>query len=82
MANPGPAERAALVEQLSTWLRSMVGDEGNEIDFRLERGMLHTFDDDLEQPAVAPNGTFTLIVRVNGGARDSAGFRDPEADPV
>ncbi len=72
MARLSAAERRQLIDQLSRWLRLAVEDEGNDIEFQVERGLERGFADDLESVLIRPNGTSTLTVRINGGARATA----------
>jgi hypothetical protein len=72
MARLNRAERQRVIEQLSGWLRLVVEDEGNDIQFQVDRGLERAFADDLESMLIRPNGTSTLIVRINGGARATA----------
>ncbi len=80
MGRLSPAERRFVVAQLSGWLHRFVEDEENEIEFHIERGMEGTVADDLESMNVRPNGTSTLIVRINGGARMTPSAEGPATD--
>ena len=72
MARLSAAERRRVIEHLSGWLRQVVEDEGNDVEFRVEHGLERDFADDLETILIRPNGTYTLTVRINGGARATA----------
>ncbi len=61
--------RQFLIESLSAWLREKIGDERNAVEFELASGVEAAFGDDLMEPELAQNGTATLTIRINGGAR-------------
>lgn len=69
MSDLDSTQRSFLIESLSAWLREKIGDERNRVDFELASGVEAAFGDDLMQPELAQNGTATLTVRINGGAR-------------
>ncbi len=81
MGRLSPAERRIVVAQLSGWLHRFVEDEENEVEFQIERGMERAVTDDLESLKVRPNGTSTLIVRINGGARTTPSSEEEAAGP-
>lgn len=81
MARLSPAERRLVVEQLSGWLRQVVEGEDNDVDFHIERGMERASADDLESMKIRPNGTATLVVRINGGARETPSAEERAAEP-
>ncbi len=80
MGRLSAAERRLVVAQLSGWLHRFVEDEENEVEFHIERGMEGTIADDLESMKVRPNGTSTLIVRINGGARMTPSAEEHASD--
>ncbi len=80
MGGTSSAQRRLVVEQLSGWLHRFVEDEANEVEFHIERGLDRAVAEDLESMNVRPNGTSTLIVRINGGARPTLSTDDP-AEP-
>ncbi len=69
MARLSAAERRRVLEHLSGWLRQVVEDERNDVEFQVEHGLERGVADDLETTLIRPNGTYTLTVRINGGAR-------------
>ncbi len=83
MARLSPAQRRIVVEQLSGWLRRVLEDETNDVDFHVEQGMDRAIAEDLETMEIRPNGRSTLIVHINGGARsipaEEQGPARPEA---
>ncbi len=66
---PMDAERQLLVDTLSAWIRENVGDERNQVELQLLNGVEADYRDDLVEPSVGRNGTVTLTIRINGGAR-------------
>ena len=76
MANMSRADREAVVEQLSRWLRGRVLDPANDVAFALRSGRHGEIGDELGPPIPEPNGTWTLVVRINGGARDTGALAD------
>ncbi len=70
------AQRRVLAEQLVAWVRERVQDEGNEVDFTVENGIDLLVADDLESARPVPNGSATLVVRINGGARHTSALED------
>ncbi len=70
------AQRRVLAEQLAAWVRERVQDEANEVDFTVENGIDLLVGDDLESARPVPNGSATLVVRINGGARQTRGLGD------
>ena len=69
MADLDARQRSFLIDSLSVWLREKIGDEHNRVEFELASGVEAAFGDDLMHPELAQNGTATLTVRINGGAR-------------
>ncbi len=76
MPSLSASQRRFLIESLSSWLREKIGDEANEVDFEMSAGVEAQFGDDLMQPQLAQNGTATLTVRINGGARHTQALAD------
>ncbi len=69
MSHLDPERRDFLIESLSAWLRETIGDATNDVDFELLTGVVAEYGEDLMKPDLAKNGTATLTVRINGGAR-------------
>lgn len=69
MARLSEAQRRLVAEQLTAWIRDRIEDQANDVDFAVETGMHLAVEDDLESTRPAPNGSATLVVRINGGAR-------------
>ncbi len=76
MARLSEAQRRLVAEQLTAWIRERIEDEANDVDFAVETGMHLAVEDDLESARPAPNGSATLVVRINGGARRTRGMGD------
>ncbi len=70
------SERERLVEQLSQGLRGRVLDPANDVAFALRSGRHGEIGEDLGAPIPSPNGTWTLVVEINGGARDTGALAD------
>ncbi len=73
------AQRRVVAEQLAAWIRERVEDESNDVDFAVENGIHLMLEDDLETTRPVPNGSATLVVRINGGARHTRGIEDEAA---
>ncbi len=69
MTDMTPAERQSLSESLARWLREKIHDERNDVEYELLTGVTADFTEDLLEPQIAQNGTATLTIRINGGAR-------------
>ncbi len=69
MADMTPVERQSLAESLTRWLREKIHDERNDVEYELLAGVTADFTEDLLEPQIAQNGTATLTIRINGGAR-------------
>ncbi len=78
MADLSTTQRHFIIESLSAWLRDKIADERNQVDFELASGVAAIFGDNLMQPELAQNGTATLTVRINGGARHTQALEDGE----
>jgi len=76
MAVLSKAQRELVVEQLSAWMVARVLDQSNDVEFALTSGLHGEMGDDLEPPTPMPNGTWTLVVRINGGAQHTGSFTD------
>ena len=76
MARLTRTQRRIVIEQLTAWIEEVVGDESNDVDFAVENGMHLALAADLETTRPIPNGSATLVVRVNGGARQTRGVGD------
>ncbi len=76
MGNLSRAQRESLVEQLSRWLHGRVLDPENDVVCALSSGRHGEIGDDLAPPIPTPNGTWTLVVEINGGARDTGALAD------
>ncbi len=71
MARFSRAQRRALAEQLAAWMRERVQDESTDVEFTVEHGFHVEVGDDLESAHPRPNGTATLVLRINGGAQNT-----------
>ncbi len=80
MARLSAAQRRLLAEQLAQWIHERVEDERNDVEFALEHGIHLAIADDLESSWPAPNGSATLVVRINGGARQTRDTGDERHD--
>ncbi len=80
MARLSEAQRRLVADQLAAWIRARVEDEGNDVDFAVENGMHLVVEDDLESWRPTPNGSATLVVRINGGARHTEGSGEEARD--
>ncbi len=69
MADMTPAERQALAASLTRWLHQKIRDQGNDVEYELSAGVTADYTEDLLEPQVSQNGSATLTVRINGGAR-------------
>ncbi len=69
MADLTPAQRRSLIDALATWLNQKIGDERNNVEVDIATGVTADFAEDLLSPELAQNGTATLTIRINGGAR-------------
>ncbi len=69
MPDMTPAERQALAAALTTWLHDKIRDQANEVVYELNTGITADYTEDLVEPQIAQNGSATLTVRINGGAR-------------
>lgn len=70
------AQRRMISERLTQWIHEQICDERNDVEFSVDQGMHLAFGDDLENARPRPNGSATLTVRINGGARNTEGFTD------
>ncbi len=69
MAEMTPAERQSLADALTKWLSEKIRDERNDVECELLAGVRADFTEDLLEPELSQNGTATLTIRINGGAR-------------
>ncbi len=69
MADLTPAQRRSLIDGLATWLNEKIRDERNHVEIEILTGVTADFAEDLLSPRLDQNGTATLTVRINGGAR-------------
>ncbi len=69
MPDMTPAERQALAAALTRWLHEKIHDQANEVVYELNAGITADYTEDLLEPQITQNGTATLTVRINGGAR-------------
>ncbi len=76
MARLSEMQRRLLAEQLAEWIHERVEDAANDVDFSVENGIHLLLADDLESARPVPNGSATLVVRINGGARHTRGLGD------
>jgi len=63
-----------VAEQLAAWIHERIEDAANEVDFAVENGIHVAVEDDLESLRPSPNGSATLVVRINGGAHHTRGI--------
>ncbi len=80
MARLSETQRRLLAEQLAAWIHDRVEDGSNDVDFTVENGIHVALADDLESARPVPNGSATLVVRINGGARHTHGVADDLRD--
>ncbi len=76
MAGLSETQRRLLAEQLAAWIHDRVEDGANDVAFTVETGIHLLMADDLESARPVPNGSATLVVRINGGARHTQGIGD------
>ncbi len=80
MTRLSAAQRRLVAEQLAAWIHERIEDEDNDVAFTVENGIHLAVADDLESLRPSPNGSATLVVRINGGARHTRGFGDEARD--
>ena len=64
-------QRQSLIDSLAQWLREYVGNERNDVQVQLLNGVEADYRQDLVEPDLGRNGTMTLTIWINGGARHS-----------
>ncbi len=76
MARLNRVQRRLLAEQLAAWLHEWIEVETSDVEFTVESGFRVAVADDLASAYREPNGTATLVIRINGGARDTGDLAD------
>ncbi len=71
MARLSASQRRLVAEQLAAWMRERIEDESTDVEFTVENGFHVEMADDLESAHPEPNGTATLVIRINGGAQNT-----------
>ncbi len=71
MADLDAAQRQIIIDSLAAWLQENLGNVANDVRFQVLHGVEANYRDDLLEPRLATNGTATLTVLINGGARNT-----------
>ena len=74
-----PEQRRQAAEILCAQIRTWLADPDSTVDVSVRRGMDSRMNAVSGDREIHPNGTATVVLRINGGARDSTG---PDVVPV